>query len=551
MKKVTAMILSLLLALSVTLTACGGGTATNNPTDGSPSKTEEKNTDTTIHSGTDTNVNTGETAQPAADESGYEFSKRDLDPAYDELTATVMVSDSGSTAEGSGVTVDGVNVTITAAGTYLISGSLTSGSITVAAGEEDKVQLVLSGVDLTNPDGPALYVKSADKVFLTLADGTDNTLSDGSGAAATDDDKNLDGAIYSRADLTINGTGSLTVHGNSKHGVVSKDDLVITGGTVTVTAQNVALSGKDCVKIANATLHLTAGTDGIRSDNDEDTQCGYVYIQSGNITVNAGTDGIQAETVLYVAGGTLDITTGGGSANGSARSGWGMWGGTASTDSSAKGLKAGANLTVTGGAVTVDSSDDSLHSNGTMTISGGTLTLSSGDDGAHADETLTVNGGTLVITAAEGLEATVVTINDGDISITASDDGMNAARKSSAYTPLVEINGGNITIVMGAGDTDGIDSNGDIVINGGTVSVTGNSTFDYDGNGVINGGTVIVNGQQVTTLPNQMMGGGMGPGGMGGQSGGMGGQPGGMDGPGGGMGGQPGGMGGPGGFGHP
>ena len=453
-----SVIAALLLTLSLLLTACGGRAANTN-----------------------TNVNTT-TPTAAEDKSGYEFSNRDLDPSYDEVAAAVTLSDSGSTADGSGVTVEGSNVTVTAAGTYVISGTLTSGSITVAAGEEDKVQLVLNGVSVTNPDGPALYVKSADKVFLTLADGTDNTLADGSGAAATDDDKDLDGAVFSRADLTINGAGSLTVLGNSKHGVVSKDDLVITGGTITVTAQNVALSGNDCVKIADAVLDLTAGTDGIRADNDEDAERGYVYIKSGSITVDAGTDGIQAKTDLYVAGGTL--------------------------------------------------------------------TLSSGDDGARADETLTVNGGTLVITAAEGLEATVVTINDGDISITASDDGINAAQKSSAYTPLVEINGGKITIVMGPGDTDGVDSNGNIVINGGTVSVTGNSTFDYEGSGIINGGTVIVNGQQVTTLPNQMMGGMMGPGGQsGGQPGGPGGhggdQPGGTP-----PGGQPGGTP-PGGFGHP
>ena len=239
-----------------------------------------------------------------------------------------------------------------------------------------------------------------------------------------------------------------------------------------------ALGGKDCVKIAAATLDLTAGTDGIRSDNEEDEDRGYVYMHSGNITITAGTDGIQAATVLYVAGGTI----------------------------------------------TVDASDDSLHSDGFVTISGGTLTLSSGDDGIHADVTLTIEGGTFDITAAEGLEATVITINDGDVSIEASDDGINAARKSSAYTPLVEINGGNITVVMGPGDTDGVDSNGNIVINGGTVNVSAGSSFDYDGTGVINGGTVMVNGQQVDTLPNQMMG-GPGMGGMMGGPGGMGGRP--------------------------
>lgn len=515
MKKRVTGLLALMLAGSLLLTACGGKTAPNTETQQSGSETGNEITAPVV-------TVVGGNAQATvleADNSGYEFSKRDLDPSYDEVAATIILSDSGTAVEGSGVTVSGSDVTITAAGTYLISGTLTDGSITVAAGEEDKVQLVLSGVSVTNSDGPALYVRSGDKVFLTLADGTDNRFSDGSGYTATDGDTNLDAAVFSRSDLTINGGGSLTVTGNNKHGVVSKDDLVITGGTVTVTARNVALNGMDCVKIAAAKLTLTAGTDGIRSDNDTDAEKGYVYIHSGDITIDAGSDGIQAETVLYVSGGTLNITSGGGSANGSAGSGWGNWGGSTSDDSGAKGLKAGVDLTVTGGTITVDSSDDSLHSNGTMTVSGGTLTLTSGDDGAHADATLTVNGGTLVITAAEGLEATVVTINDGDITISASDDGINAARKSSDYTPLVEINGGSITIEMGAGDTDGVDSNGDIVVNGGTVTVSGNSSFDYDGTGVINGGTVIVNGQQVSTLPNQMMG---GPGSMMGGGPGMG-----------------------------
>ena len=476
MKKKWTGLMALLLTGSLLLTACGGGntaTANTEETDNSAMPIVESTTPTVAD-------HTSVTAtEITADDSGYEFSERDLDPTYDQVTATVTLSDGGSSADGSGVTVSGSDVTITSAGTYLISGALSDGSITVAAGEEEKVQLVLCGVSVTNSDGPALYVQSGDKVFLTLADGTDNTFSDGSGYTAADGDTELDAAVFSRSDLTVNGGGRLTVNGNNKHGIVSKDDLVITGGTVTVTARNAALCGKDCVKIAAAALTLTAGTDGIRSDNTEDAERGYVYLHSGEITIDAGSDGIQAETVLYVSGGT----------------------------------------------VTVDSSDDSLHSNGTIRFTGGELTLSSGDDGVHADETLTIDGGTLAITATEGLEATVITINDGDISINASDDGINAARKSSAYTPMVEINDGTVTVVMGAGDTDGIDSNGNIVINGGTVNVSAGSSFDYDGTGVINGGTVIVNGQQVDTLPNQMMGGpGMGGGMMGGP-GGMGGRP--------------------------
>ena len=198
-------------------------------------------------------------------------------------------------------------------------------------------------------------------------------------------------------------------------------------------------------------------------------------------------------------------------------------------------VRANDNIDITDGEFTLNAGSDGIHAEnndddtvGAVSISGGSFLIDAGDDGIHATTTLTISGGSLDITAGEGLEATCITINDGELSIEAFDDGINAAWKSSISTPFVEINGGSVTIVMGAGDTDGIDSNGDIIINGGTVSVTGNSTFDYDGTGVINGGTVIVNGQQITTLPNQMMG---GAGGMG-DFGGMG-DPGGAGGPGG------------------
>ncbi len=425
-KKRLTGLLALLTALVLVLTACGGASAVSgSDTSGAVSgetADDASSTDRTQASA----AGDGPAVTAVSLTAGDLFSDRDLDPSYDKVTAAITLADGAVSFTGSGVAVSGDDVTITAAGVYVLTGTLTDGSVTVAAGEEDKVQLVLNGVSVTNSDGPALYVKSADKVFLTLADGSDNAFADGSGYTAEDDGKDLDAAVFSRSDLTINGAGRLTVAGNNKHGVVSKDDLVIVGATLTVTARNSALSGKDCVKIAAAVLELTAGTDGVHSDNDEDADRGFVYIHSGDITVKAG------------------------------------------------------------------------------------------DDGVHAVTTLTVDGGTLTVTAAEGLEATVVTVNGGQITIAASDDGINAARKSSAYTPLVEINGGEITITMGAGDTDGVDSNGNIVINGGTISVTGNSTFDYEGTGVINGGTVIVNGQQVSTLPNQMMGGpGMGGPGMG------------------------------------
>ncbi|MBQ7064538.1 MAG: carbohydrate-binding domain-containing protein [Firmicutes bacterium] len=185
----------------------------------------------------------------------------------------------------------------------------------------------------------------------------------------------------------------------------------------------------------------------------------------------------------------------------------------ASDDVSAKGLKAEVLIVISGGSIQINSTDDGIHSDGELLISDGEITIQSQDDGIHADEKVEINGGTMTISAGEGIEATAVLIHDGKITIQATDDGINAAQKSTAYSPVIEITGGTIDVTMGAGDTDGLDSNGNIIISGGTISIQGNSAFDYVGNVSFTGGTVYVNGQQVTTITNQFggMGGGQRP----------------------------------------
>ena len=394
-------------------------------------------------------------------------SKRDASGEYDASEAATLSPDG--------------DLTITEAGTYILSGEY-EGMIVIEAGEEDKVQLVLENATITNENGPAIYVRSADKVFLTAAEGTVNVISDGSDYTLTDDDTALDAAVFSRDDLTINGSGQLTINGNYKHAVVCKDDLVITAKDLSVKAQNVGLNGKDSVKFSGATVSVTAGSDGVRSDNGSDAEKGYVSVVDSTLSIVSGKDGVQAET--------------------------------------------GVSISINGGVYAIDSLDDAIHTNGSILINDGAFTLRSRDDGVHANEKVEISGGTLDITAYEGIEATYVLIGGGDISIAASDDGINAARKSSAYTPTVEITDGTVTITMGAGDTDGVDCNGNIIITGGTISISGNSSFDYDGTATFTGGTVIVNGQEVSTIPNQFMGGpggmgvpGGGPGGMGGSGG--------------------------------
>ena len=417
----------------------------------------------------------------------------------------------------------GDDLTITEAGVYILSGTYEDQMILIEAGEEDKVQLVLDNAVITNSSGPAICVLSADKVFITAAEGTVNTISDGADYTLADGETEPDAAVYSREDLTINGSGKLTISGNYKHAVVSKDDLVVTAKDLSVEAKNVGLSGKDSVTISSASVSITAGTDGIRSENGTDSAKGYVAVADSSVTISSGRDGIQAETVFAAQNAEISIKAGGGSAGES---------------ESCKGVKAGVAVTISSGHYQIDALDDAVHTNGTILISGGEFTLESRDDGVHADEKIEISGGKLDITACEGVEATKVVVSGGEITIAATDDGINATRKCAGLNPSVEISGGTITITMGAGDTDGIDVNGDIAITGGTVYVNGNSSFDYDGTATFTGGTVIVNGQQVTTIPNQFMGGGMG--GFGGQggTGGFGGGPGGQGGFGGGPGGR-------------
>lgn len=274
----------------------------------------------------------------------FTFSDRDLSGSYDAGTAAAVSADGK----------------ITAAGTYLLTGSRTE-TLVIAAGENDKVQLVLDNADLLCADGPAIYIQSADKVFLTLAEGSVNTLSDGSSYTLTDGDTTLDAALFSKADLTINGAGTLNITGNYKHGIVSKDDLVIAAGVLNVTAEKVGLNGKDCVKINDSSITIQAGSDGIRSDNTEDAERGFVYAKGGSLTITAWNDGIQAETALLAEDAALAITAGGGSGSG----------GLSSSEESYKGLKAGSTLLFTGGSAEIDSRDDCIHSNDTVQITGG------------------------------------------------------------------------------------------------------------------------------------------------------------------------------------
>lgn len=395
----------------------------------------------------------------------FAYSDRDKDASYDEAAATkIALAGQGATVSGEGAAVEGTAVTITAAGTYVVTGELMAGSLVVNAGDQDKVQIVLDGASIRNEAGPALNIQQADKVFVTLAAGSQNTLADGASYELAEGEDEPNAALYSKADLTINGTGALTVEGNYRHGVNSKDDLVVTGGTLTVTAKEDGLRGKDCVKVADGSFAITAGGDGVKSNNDEDPTRGFVSIDGGTFAVEAGDEGFQAATYLRLAGGDAQIKA----------------------------------------------ADHALRSDVEAAMSGGTYVVEAGGKGMNPETKFTMDGGTFTVAGCEeGIEAQEVIVNDGELNITASDDGINAAvaersdetaeaavAANASEDCLIQINGGMVTVDAGG---DGLDSNGYVEVNGGVVLASssaggGDSALDYEYGAKITGGAVILAG---------------------------------------------------------
>jgi len=445
------------------------------------------------------------------------YSSEDIDASWDASTA-IGVTLNGSTiaVNGSGAIVDGSTLTITAPGTYILKGTLNDGQITVSAGKNDIVRLVLNGVNLACSDSAPIYTKQAGKTIITLAPGTNNTVTDGityNNAAGVDEP---DAAIFSKNNLTINSSGSLTVIGNFNNGIGSKDDLIITGGNINITAANDGLRGRDSVAVNGGTFTINAKSDGIQSNNDEDTSKGWIELDGGTFNITAGQDAIQAETIVQVTNGELNLTTGGGSANVSTDRFEAQGPGRAVNNSNAteepsvstKGIKAGSSIVINNGVFNIDSADDTIHSQGDVSIGGGTFTISTGDDAMHGDGTLTINAGTIKIAKSyEGLEGTTVNINGGEINLVSSDDGINAAGGSDAAQGSpdsfkstgnneLRITGGYLYINAGG---DGLDSNGDLYFDGGTVIVNGptnngNGPLDYNGSCKITRGTLVAAG---------------------------------------------------------
>lgn len=464
--------------------------ASNSDSSSVSTDTSSDKSDSTSDSGSDSDK------QLTADDM---FSDRDLSGDYSECT-DITLSESTASCSDSSVTVADGSVTITKAGTYKLSGTFT-GQIIVNAGDSDKVQLVLDNASITKKGSAALYIINADKVFVTTVKGTENTLSSTGEFASSDDETNIDGAIFSKSDITFNGSGTLNVKCESKHGIVTKDDLKITGGTYNITSASQGLSGKDSVRIAGGNITVTSGTDGIHSENTDDTEKGYVYISGGTLNITSGKDCIDASGTVDIKDGAFTLKAGGGSSEKT----------TGDSTESYKGIKADGLLTISGGTFDIDTLDDAIHSNADVTVSGGTLDISTGDDGVHSDNNTVVSGGEINIAKCyEGLEGQTVTVSGGKVTLTASDDGINAAGGdnqgvgggfgpdsfSADSDAKITITGGEIHVNASG---DGLDSNGNIEISCGTVYVYGptsggDGSLDYENNAVITGGTVIMAG---------------------------------------------------------
>lgn len=466
-------LLALLLILMLTLAGCGN----NSSTDEKESE-NNSNDDTSNEEIISTIINEKEM-----------FTERDFETDYDRAQSVfVELKGDSVSCKSDAVKISKNIITLSEEGTYIFSGTLNDGMIVVDAEDSDKLQIILDGASITSSTSAALYILEADKVFVTLANGSSNALANG-GTFEAIDDNNIDGAVFSKQDLTFNGSGNLTVTSPADHGIVCKDDLVFTGGTYTVNCASHGLDANDSVRMTNATMTIASGKDGIHAENTDDTSLGFMYVKDGSLTITAEGDG----------------------------------------------LSAGNSMLINDGMFTIDSADDSVHSNASITVNGGTFTIASGDDAFHADETLTITAGTIDISESyEGLEALDIKVTGGDIKLVASDDGLNAAGGtdssgfggpqgndqfgghgmrgpggrggmgggmggpggSSSSNGSIVISGGNLYINASG---DGIDANGSLEITGGYTIVVGptrgdTATLDYDKSATISGGTFIGTG---------------------------------------------------------
>lgn len=409
----------------------------------------------------------------------------------------IVLSGSGIDAS-EGIEISGNVATISKAGSYTVSGESSNAQIIIDADKNDKVELILNGVNLTCANSAPIYAKKSKILILNLKEGTENKITDGSSYAGIENDE-PNAAVFSKDDITIKGSGSLEVNANYENGISTSNDLKIIGGNITINSKNTAMRGKDSVKIGlDANITVSSGGDAIKSSNKTEDGLGVIVITGGKMKITSDEDGLEAISSLVIKRGELNITTGKGKQ--------------VDRNTSYKAIKCDGAISISGGTFVINSADDAVHCGGTLAITGGNFDITSNDDGIHSDSSVTVSGGNITIKKSyEGLEGKDISISGGEIRIAATDDGINSAGGTDTADQkrpgrggfiendsscIISISGG--TIVIDAGG-DGIDSNGSVQMSGGTLLVcgptdNGNGALDYNGSFTMTGGFLVAAG---------------------------------------------------------
>lgn len=556
---------ALLLAMMMAATACGQTTGTNSNT-GTDSQSaadtvkEDSGNESQENSQTETGktVTVSENGQAvvktvgtAASVISDKYSNRDKNASWSQTGSTqITFNGNDVSVTGNGAALTGNQLIISAEGTYVLSGSWSDGQIIVEAADTAKVQIVLNGADITSQTGSVLQIKTADKVFLTLADGTVNQMTDAESYADTSETA-ADAAIYSKTDLTINGGGALTVNGRYKDGIKSKDELTITGGQLTVSAQDDALTGKDSIAILDGSFVITAGGDGIKSSNTSDTTKGWVSIDGGSFKITAGGDGIQAETIVEINDGTFEIVSGGGSTSAAASQpgqmpqgrprqgqngrmtppdwpGQGQNGQMTPPNRPNQGQQNGQRPPHGQGPQGQQGFNGQWQQSDTNTAAGESNTQSTSSKGVKAGTDLLINGGTMTVNAADDTLHSngSITIQAGSLTLTSGDDGIHAETDlnitgsavidvtnsvEGLEAKVVNISGGTVNVNAsddGINATGGTSSDGGfgggmdqvqegvaVNISGGVITVNAQGDgLDSNGNVTVSGGTTVIYG---------------------------------------------------------
>ncbi|EJU20033.1 PF14262 domain protein [Peptoanaerobacter stomatis] len=475
-RKLATLILTAVLAMNTI--ACSATAKTSSTTV----------TNTTTSQTTSQTTSNNSTAIDALDSANL-FSKKDKEIEYDEKTSKT-------------IKLNNESITISEEGTYIFSGTITNGQVIVDAPKEAKITLVLDSVSINNDTSAAIYVKQADKVFITLAKNSINTLSNKSEFIAIDDN-NIDGVIFSKDDLTLNGQGKLIINANYGNGIVSKDDLIITSGDYEITAANHGLQGKDNVKISDGNITIKATKDAIHSENSDDTSLGYVYIGGGNLNLTSSSDAIDSSSIVQIDNGTINITADDDGIHSDGR--LIINGGKINILQSNEGLE-GEKVDITGGEINVISKDDGLNA-----TSGSSTTNTQAQDNSQSSENTQKQSKKERPTPPQGGQMLNSSNRpkppqDGQMPNSSNrpeppQDGqmpphMGGGMDEVQENAYINITGGTITIKAGG---DGVDSNGNITVSGGTTYVygptnDGNGSLDYNGAATISSGTFITAG---------------------------------------------------------